>query len=169
MGVFLIPFYLFAQTQKHTEYDVQAAYIEKFTRFFEWPDYVHIKDTTKPLIIGIVGKTPVSRSLRYLYDKHKILNKNVEIKKVLNLNDATICNILYISQTEYKNIDKIMNSVKGTPILTICDDKRYFKKGVLIVFFTENDYVYFGIDKEAVKQSGLYMNSLLYELSKTIK
>lgn len=166
--ILLIPLCLYVQAQKYSEYEVKAAYIEKFTRFVEWPEDVHMEDVNRPFIIGIMGKSPFNAILEKTYGKQKIKNKKVEIRDISELTEITGCNLLFISQSEYKRIDEIHSYVKNMPVLTVCDDIRYSEKGIQIILFVESDHVYFEIDKDAVKSSGLYMNSLLLELSKTI-
>jgi hypothetical protein len=166
--VLLVPISFNVQAQKYSEYEVKAAYLEKFTRFVEWPDSAFMKDVGKPFIIGILGETPFNSILKKTYAKQKIKNKQVEIRYVSDLKDIDGCNMLYISHSLYKQIDQITSYIKNRPILTVCDDIRYKNKGIQIILFLEGNHVYFEIEQDAVNQSGLYMNSLLLTMSKTI-
>lgn len=164
----MIPLCHFAQAQKYSEYEVKAAFLEKFTRFVEWPDEIHMEDMDKPFVIGIMGENPFNSILEKMYAKQKIKNKKVAIQYISTLEEMEHCNLLFISQSEYNRIDQILSYVKRMPILTVCDDKRYSKKGVQITLFSESNHVYFEINQDAVNLSELYMNSLLLKMSKPI-
>jgi len=166
--VLLMPLCLFAQAQKFSEYEVKAAFLEKFTRFVEWPAEAHMEDVNKPFVIGIMGENPFNSILEKMYANQKIKNKKVEIRYISVLEDVKNCNLLFITQSKNNRVDQIQYYLKNLPILTVCDDIRYSKKGVQIMLFVESNHVYFEIDQNAVKLSGLYMNSLLLKMSKTI-
>jgi hypothetical protein len=59
-----MPLCLFAQTQKYSEYEVKAAFLEKFTRFIEWPSEVHIEDVSRPFVIGVIGENLLTQFLK---------------------------------------------------------------------------------------------------------
>lgn len=166
--VLLVPAGLSVQAQRYNEYEVKAAFLERFTRFVEWPDSNLMNNVDKPFIIGILGENPFNSILEKTYAKQKIKNKKVEIRYISELKEIDDCNILYISRSALKRIDQIISYVKKIPILTVGDDKRFSGKGVQITLFVENNHVYFEIDKDAVNLSGLYMNSLLLKMSKNI-
>jgi hypothetical protein len=166
--VIMMSISLLVHAQKYSEYEVKASFLEKFTRFIEWPPELHLEDLNKPFVIGVIGQIPFKPILDKMYDTQKIKNKKVDIRYISDLDKITGCHLLYISQSEYKRIDQILPYINGLPILTVCDDMRYAKKGIQIILFVKNNYVYFTIDQNAVNKSGLYMNTLLLKMSKPI-
>jgi hypothetical protein len=163
--VLLLPLSLFAQSGKFSEYEVKAAFLEKFTRFIEWPREEHIEDVSKPFIVGIIGEIPFKSILEKMYSKQKIKNKKVELRYISTVDEINGCNLLFISKSENNRINQILSYTKNKPILTICDEKEFSKKGVLIALFVESGHVLFEIDKNAVQKAGLYVSSLLLNLS----
>ncbi len=157
---------LYAQT---SEYELKAVYLERFTRFVDWPEESSISDTTKPFIIGIIGKNPYGKCLERIYEKQKIKNKAVEILPIQNLTDISKCHILFISKSEKRHLEKIINITRSSPILTIADTKGFCEKNVHINFYLDADKVRFEINNEAVKKAGLYMKYQLLERGKIIK
>ncbi|MCD4695436.1 MAG: YfiR family protein, partial [Bacteroidales bacterium] len=73
-GFLIIPIMIFSQTE---EYTIKAVFMERFTRFTEWPAESAINDTTKPFVISVIGKNPFGNLLEETYSSQKILNKNV--------------------------------------------------------------------------------------------
>jgi hypothetical protein len=49
------------------EYLLKAGFLERFTRFIEWPGETNIADNTKPFVISVIGENP--------FDKKWITNK----------------------------------------------------------------------------------------------
>jgi len=166
--VLIIPLYLFAQSEKYTEYDVKAAYLEKFTRFIEWPAQVHIEDKNKPFVIGVVGEKSFISILNEMYSHLKIKGKKVEILDVSTFDEIARCNLLFISQSEKGRINQILSYTENKSILTISDDVISPEKGIMITLFVEDNHIYFEINKNALERSGLYVSTLLLNLSKTI-
>lgn len=157
---------LHAQT---SEYELKAVYLERFTRFVDWPEESSISDTTKPFVIGIIGENPFGKCLKRIYEKQKIKNKAVKILPVKNLTDISKCHILFISKSEKQYLGKIINITQDSPILTIADTKGFCEKNGHINFYLDADKVRFEINNEAVKKAGLYMKYQLLERGKIIK
>ena len=168
LSIFLMPLCLFAQTAKFNEYEVKAAFLEKFTRFIEWPKEVHLEDLNKPFIIAVIGENPFSSILNNMYAKLKIKNKKVEIRYISTVEEITDCNILFISESEKARIKHIISHTEKKPILTISDEKNFSKKGILITLYVKSSHISFEVNSNAVHNAGLYMSSLLLNLSKAI-
>lgn len=163
----LIPQCLFAQSQKLSEYEVKAAFLEMFTRFVEWPAEVNIEDMNKPFVIGVIGENPFNSILEKMYSEQKIISKKVEIRSISYPDELTNCHLLVIVESVNIITHQLLNQVRKLPIPTISVGKEYSIKGVQISLFVESNYIRFEIDKDAVKQSGLYFSSLLLKMSKT--
>lgn len=163
-----MPLCLFAQTAIFDEYEVKAGFLEKFTRFIDWPAEVKMEDVSKPFVITVMGENPFESVLEKMYSQVSIKGKKVEIQYISTVNEIDDCNILFIPKSEHYRINKILSYTKKKPILTITDYKRFAKNGVLITLFFENDHISFEINKKAVQDSGLYVSSLLLNLSKVV-
>jgi hypothetical protein len=49
--------------------------LEKISRFVNWPENSGINDTSKPFIIGILGKNPFGNTLEQVFESYNIKNK----------------------------------------------------------------------------------------------
>ena len=166
LACFLSPLHVFAQT---SEYTIKAAFLERFTRFIEWPEESTVSDTTKDFVLGIIGENPFGSILEELYDTQKIKNKRVEILHVSNLNEITGCHLLFISKSEEKELSNILLATKNKPILTISDTNGFAEKGVLINFYLAESKIRFEINEKAVNNSGLSISYHLFNVAKIIK
>lgn len=169
----LIPFIIiivspFISSAQSSEYMVKAAFLEKFTRFIEWPESSNMDNKTQPFVISIIGKNPFGSILTNLYSTQKINGRKVTIRNIHSIDKIEGTHILFIAKSEQKNLAKILDFAKNKPILTTGETKGYATNGVLINFYISNKKVRFEINETAVRNSGLYMNFRLLSLAKIV-
>jgi len=104
-------------------------------------------DTNEPFVIAVIGKTELTESLQLVYSQQEINNKRVIIKEIKELYEIQEAHILFISESEKKNLPKILDVVKLLPILTVSETKGFAEKGVLINFFEDNKRLCFEINE----------------------
>ena len=97
--VVILPFSLFGQI---SEYQVEAEFLERFTRFIEWPESSDNSDTTKPFVLGIIGESPIQSVLEENYIQRKIKGERVELRYISNLEEILGCHMLVIAKSENK-------------------------------------------------------------------
>ena len=156
--IFFISFLSFAQTNVNI---LKAVYLEKISRFVTWPDACMMNDLNKPFIISIIGKTELSENLQLVYSQQEINKKRVIIKEIVDYKDFEGCHILFIAESEKKNIEKIVTITSGLPVLTIGETDGFSEKGILVNFFEENKKLRFEINETAVLKSQLKMSYYL--------
>ena len=166
LGLLNLPIIVFAQP---VEYTLKAAFLERFTRFVDWPVESGIADTSNSFVLGVIGKNPFGAILERVYSTQKIKNKKVKILHISNPNEIHGCNLLFISESKKKELDKILSLTKNKPILTVSDTKGFAKEGVLINFYLAGNKVRFEINESAVRTSGLSMSYLLLKSARIIK
>jgi len=149
-------------------YVLKAVYLEKFSRFITWPEESLIDKTSEPFIISVIGETPLTKNLEQIYAIQEIKNKRVIIKKIKHLNEIQDSHILFIAESEKKNIDKIIEITKQQPILTIGETEGFAEKGVLINFFETNNKLRFEINETAVLKSPLQMSFYLLNSARIV-
>lgn len=148
-----------------SESEVKAAYIERFTRFIEWPDDFE-NNTFK---IAVIGKNPFKSSLDDLFTKTNIKNQSVKLIYTNNLNDIINANLVFISGSEKKRINEILKAIGKRPILIISDTKGFCELGTHINMYVDENYIRYEINKEALEKSGLSVTSLLLASAKIVK
>lgn len=150
------------------ENHLKAIFLERFTRFIQWPENSNVSNPEVPFIIGFNGETPIEDIVRKIYAEKKILGKKVIVKKIEDIKLSSECNILFIAQTDKNNLEEILNHLKNKPVLTVSHNKGFAKDGVHINFFVESNKIRFRINEIAVKQSGLSVSYLLLKVADVI-
>lgn len=166
LKILLLPL-LFACTLQAqvSEYEYKAAFIERFTRFVEWPNGID-SDTFK---IAVIGENPIESSLNTLVKSIKIKDRDVELIYTKEIDDLINANLVLISSTEKRRVKEILAFTDQFPILTISDSKGFGAKGVHINMYVDDNYIRYEINQESVEKSNLIVSSLLLSSAKIVK
>lgn len=119
----------YAQSFDHLE---NAVYVYNFIKYTQWPQ----KKAT--IQVGIVGKTPMETSLKYLFSK-KNNSAVIYIIKTISWEEAKMMDVVIVAQDAsplLKNIDK---DVANLPVLIISEKGNMARNGACISFFIDED------------------------------
>jgi uncharacterized protein DUF4154 len=151
----------FAQSR---EYKIKAEFLQRFTRFIEWPEVgnAHFR-------ICVIGANPFGTYLRDSAHDIRILGKSVQVVNLSETSAVLGCDLLYIDKSQASNLSGIITLTAGKPILTIADTDGFAKEGVLINFYNAGAFIRFEINQTAAQNSGLRFSSRLLKLARLIK
>ncbi|MDX1582486.1 MAG: YfiR family protein [Thermoanaerobaculia bacterium] len=155
-----------ARGEAPPEYALKAEFLERFTRFVDWPRSAVERETFR---IGIVGEDPFGVYLRKLADSRRIKNRRIEIHRIDEVEDVTECQLVFISDLDRSDLDQVLEAARERPILTIGDTAGYAEAGVMINFYLDGDRIRFEINENAVSDSGLEVDTRLLKLARVIE
>lgn len=150
------------------EYKLKAEFLERFTRFIEWPTESSVSNNSKPFCICVVGENPFGPYLKQMADAVKIKGKVVEIHEMKDLEKLDLCQIVFISRSEKSILLEILKYTQNKPILTIGDTSGFAEDGVLLNFYESGGHVRFEINMNAVERSKLKFSSRLLKLARLV-
>lgn len=148
-----------------SESEYKAAFIERFTRFVEWPK--NFENNTFKIVI--IGKTQLKNSLNELFENTKIKDLNVDLIYTKDINDLKNANLVFICDSENKRLDEILEVIHDLPILTISDTDGFGTTGIHINMYNDNSYIRYEINPESIKKSKLNISSLLLSSAKIVE
>ena len=151
------------------EYRIKAEFLERFTRFIEWPQKSSVQDVAQPFKICVIGKNPYGSYLKDLAAAAKIQKKGIELSDISSIPEIDTCNLLFISNSQSVSLPAILQYTQDKPILTVSDSPGFSEEGVLINFYHSEGYVRFEINPEAVEKSGLRFSSRLLKLGRLVE
>lgn len=176
---------VYGESEASNEYKIKAVYIFQFINFINGWDFQkeENKNSNKPIIIGIIGKSPFDDAFKHLKEK-TIQGRNIDVKyfigfsELKNADQEDIshpdiekikgCNIFFICSSEKNYITDILNSVRNDNILTIADMQGFMEKGGIINFIVEKNKVLFNINAVAAKRAKLAIRAKLLRLAKEV-
>jgi hypothetical protein len=157
-----------ANAQAPSEYQVKAAFLYNFTKFVEWPQTGSDPAGTS-ISIGILGQNPFGATLEGIIKGKSLDGRPLVLRQLKKLDEARNCQIVFVSAGESKRIGKILESLKGAPVLTVGDSRGFAESGGMINFIVEDSSVRFEINPDAARESGLKISSKLLSLAKIVR
>jgi hypothetical protein len=150
-----------------SEYEVKAAFMFNIPKFVEWPD----RDPTEnkgAIDLCVLGSDSFGSGLDQIAGK-TVKGKRLLVKRIRSARDVKGCEMLFISGSEKERLNDIIETLKGTHILTIGDTSGYARRGVMINFYIDTGKVRFEINPDSTKTAGLVISAQLLKLAKIVK
>ncbi len=153
-----------AEAPVSKEYQVKAVFLFNFAQFVQWPPK-SFTSAGDPFYIGILGEDPFDAFLDETVKGEKVDGHPLVIRRYGNVEEATGCQILFISRSEAGRMADILSSLKGRNILTVADSGNFIENGGVVYFVTEGKKIHFKISLEAAKQAKLTISSQVLRLA----
>jgi hypothetical protein len=145
---------------------LKSIFVERFTRFIEWPAAALPEGA--PFVVCIEGTGETAENLFEVARSRKFKDRLCEVRRVRAGSDINSCNLLYLSSTEAAHLPQVVAASAGRPILTISDAVGFADRGVLINLFQDEKLMHFEINLPAVKRSKLTFSSQLLRLGRLV-
>ncbi len=139
----------------------KAAFIYHFIDYIQWPE--SLQDSV--FTIGILGNTEIETTLREISRKRKVSGRNLKIMVFDEIEHATMCHLLFISNEYAGQIEKIQDQLENSNILTVSDTPGLAEEGVAINFALVDDRLKFEINRQRLEQARLQASAQLLKLA----
>jgi hypothetical protein len=156
-----------AETRSPTEYQVKAAFIYNFAKYIQWPRPSG-SDSNRPFVIGLIGKDPFGPVLDQVMNGQSMQERPVIVKRFERADDVVNCDVLFVSSSERKSLQKILDVLRRNPVLTVSDMDQFAERGGMIALTTENNRIRFELNVEAIDRAGLKAGSQLLRLARIV-
>jgi hypothetical protein len=77
--------------------------------------------------------------------------------------------LLYVTGLPIRDSRQLVRSLQGAPILTIGDGEDFARVGGIVQLFYEAGKIKFGINRDALKRSGIQIRSNLLQMATMIQ
>ncbi len=144
--------------------ELKSAYIEKFTRFIEWPD----NQLDDEFTIGYILNDEFADNLIDFFSSNQIKNKKVAFKQIKSLGDTIGCDIIYLPECKCNLADNVIRKCRSNQILLI-SHSDFYNHDVHLNFFIENNRLKFESNPKAFRESGLKVSYHLLRLSRIVR
>jgi hypothetical protein len=154
--------------QKASEYQVKAAYLYNFGRFVEWP----AKGTTaqtNSFTICVLGKDPFGQALDATLAGETIGNQSVAARRISSPQMSADCQILFISSSEANRLNKIIEALDKSAVLTVSDIPQFTQRRGMIQFVSEENRIRFEVNLAATQRAGLTLSSDLLKVATAVR
>lgn len=154
-----------AENTLFREHQVKAAFIYNFALYVEWP--ASATGEQKPRTICLLGTDYFGTALNAVHGK-AVRNQRLAVRLIKEVEEAETCDILYISTSEYGNLQEILETVRQRPVLTISDLDRFARSGGMIGLVTRDNKVRFEINLKQTQRAQFRVSSQLLKLARDV-
>lgn len=162
VSAFAMVFQTHAQASVRSEYELKAAFLYNFTRFVSWqqgPD-----DVATDLNLCVFGDDPFEGLLAPI-EGRSAQGRTIYLKYPSQLDEIKDCNALFISESEIRNLSRLITAAAENDQLTVSDIPDFARQGGVIGYVQQGNVIRFEINLRAAEASNLTIDSRLLELA----
>jgi hypothetical protein len=166
--ILLLFFSVLPINAQYNENIIKSAYIERITRFIEWPD----NDTAflhGNFVIGVFDEEDLYYTLTEIFREKPIKNHKVTIIPVKSPEEIINCNLCYISENAKPIISKFVDAANYSGVLLFSGTSDFSKSGVHINFYLEDEKLKFEINEKSIDSAGFKASYLLMRNARIIQ
>lgn len=155
-----------AADTRHTEREVQAAFLYRLLFFVDWPqEAAEVKD--EPVRVGILGEDPFGDALLPMTTR-RLDDRPITVEHVQALDGLGRFDLLYVSDSEVDRFQEILAQVDGAPVLTVGDSKAFMDAGGVLRFTSSKGRVSLEISRSAARVQDLRLSSSLLDMAEVV-
>ncbi len=148
-----------------SENNLKSAFIFNFAKYVEWPDSAFNGKGT--FCIATLGRSPLDKELASLSGK-SVQGRDIVFRQFNSPEEATQCQVLFISRSEVSRVEAILDVFKDLPVLTIADLDDFCRRGGMLSLVNENGKIVFDVNILETQRVRLKPNPQLLRLTRKI-
>ena len=150
-----------------TEYEVKAAFLYNFAKYVQWPSSAR-SDTNGPFVIGVLGKDPFGPILDRAMNGQSVQGRVIVVRRFVRIEEIE-CDLLFVSSSENRNLQKIFDALHRRAVLTVGDSHQFAELGGMFNLTTEENRIHFDMNPEAIQRAGLKAGSQLFRFARIVR
>lgn len=149
------------------EHRGKAEFLERFTRFIDWPAGA-LGPPEQPFVIAVIGANPFGDYLDRLARDRRIQGRRVAVRYVSHAEQLAGAHLVFVARDQRANLAGILEVTAARPVLTIGDGDGFAARGTLLGFYVDGRYVRFEFNLPQIRRSGLAMRGRLLRLGRQV-
>ena len=158
-----------ARPETADEGQLKAAFLYHFTKFVEWPAESSALPADDTISVCTLGNDTLRSALDESLRDKKVRNHSLVIKHLKNSQQASSCNVLFVSNSESKKLTDILENAASGNVLTVGDSPGFTKRGGCIEFIVDSNRIHFVVNLAAARKAGLRISSELLSLADSVE
>jgi hypothetical protein len=156
-----------AEPRPSREFQIKAAFLYNFAQFVDWPEE-SFESPESPLIIAVLGEDPFGSFLDDLVRGERANGRPLIVRRFPTVEELGKCHVLFVSGSEGRQIERIVERLRRESVLTVCDWEEYARQGAIVWFVMERNRVRLRINLDAAKTARLTISSKLLRSAETV-
>jgi uncharacterized protein DUF4154 len=156
-----------AQSTPATENQVKAVFLYNFTKYVGWPPEAFAADSAL-LNVCVLGRDPFGPALEATLRGESVNERSLAARHVSSVEEVAGCQILFISDSEERELAAILRGVAGKPILTVGEMDKFAESGGMIRLRKIENKIRLEINEASAARAGLKISSQLLKLARIV-
>jgi len=150
------------------QYKVKAGFLVNFVRFVQWPDSV-LPSTNSPIVIGLFETDPAASILEGALQQKTVNGHPLQVRRFPASEPPVNCHLFFLSRAEQAQATRLLDRLKGIPVLTVSESEGFARSGGMINFIMKGENIRFEINVTAAERAGLQISSKLASMATLVK
>lgn len=148
-----------AWSQDLPEYRLKAAFLYNFAAFTDWP-----ADGGNNLQVCVYGADPFGEELDAINGK-SIGARTLVVQRKTSAESLRTCQILFVPPASIAQLPRLLEAIRGLPVLTVADTPGAMQKGVMLNMLLQQGRISFEANLGAARAARLALSSKLLRLA----
>lgn len=150
------------------EYVMKAAYLYNFVHLAEWPANTSYADSKSSAFnLCIYGDDEIDIIAEQLHGK-KVNGAPVRVSRITDPTRIGECQLLFLGEADSSRGAHLLQVAQGFSVLTVSDDARLRRRGVILMLAIERQRLVFDVDVNASRNAQIKLSSKLLQLARRI-
>lgn len=147
--------------------ELTAAFLYNFAKFTEWPP--EALPPASALALCVADSDRVARALHEAVAGRDIAGHPLIVRRMARHDPSEPCHLLYADDFDAERGRRLVEGLKGAPVLTVSDFAEFTDIGGAIYLFEDRGKMRFAVNVGAAQRARLRLSSRLLSLAKVIK
>jgi hypothetical protein len=153
-----------AQEKAVPEYTMKAAYLYNFAQLTDWPARA---DSGGDFTICVAGQDEVADALADMAGR-SVQGRALRPVRIQQTTDAVQCQLLYVGDGSGQRGMRMIDTLRGKPVLTVTDDPRVAREGAMLLIVPDGKRLAFEVNRESASRAQLKFSSKLLRLASRV-
>jgi hypothetical protein len=141
------------------EYRLKLAFLYNFVSFTEWPATVG-----NTLNVCVYGQDSFGDDLDKLQGR-SVAGRTLTVRRTTSQESLANCQVVFIARPVINNLPRILDGLRGKPVLTVADSPGASSQGVMLNMGMAQNRIQFQANLTGVRENGLGLSSKLLRLA----
>jgi hypothetical protein len=156
-----------AQSSVPAEYRIKANFLAMVPSFIDWPEDA-FPSAQAPILVCVLGEFSFGINLAQAVQGVTPHGRRVEIQSKHRDQELRSCHILFVSRSETKRYERVLQAVQGAEVLTVGETPDFLKAGGALSFSFERETLQFEVNLLAANSAHLKISSRLLALARQV-
>jgi 3D (Asp-Asp-Asp) domain-containing protein len=147
------------------EYAMKAVYLYNFAQLTEWP--ATLATGRESFNLCVIGPDEIVAALEPLRGR-RVNQQHLRLLRITESSEARQCQMLFVAEDIGTQGIRLLDTLRGTTVLTITDDPRVARAGAMLTIQAEGKRLAFNVNLDIARMGQLRFSSKLLHLASRV-